>query len=186
MAGAGKNYLNIPFKEYLKRLQLSTDGEFDPTALRLAASQEFENYKTIERHFNDRQGGVEATAMLGGFVFSDLQADLTAGILSRVHTSATALQPVVMASAGSIVGLSVTDTAVCTGGTATFQVYKNGVVQTIAVVINTTNSQYAYANQAVGIDTFLPGDRLDVRVTSVSFAPALTVDGEVFVWMRLD
>lgn len=47
MAGADKNFLIIPFKEFL-RGKLVQDGEIDEAALARAGSREFENYKAIE------------------------------------------------------------------------------------------------------------------------------------------
>jgi len=54
MAMADKCHLNIPFKEYLKGLRLDGEGKLSQSQLDRAASQEFENYKAIERRINDR------------------------------------------------------------------------------------------------------------------------------------
>jgi hypothetical protein len=53
MANAGRCFLNVPFKEYLKGLKLDAEGQVDEESLRIAASREFENYKAIERRIND-------------------------------------------------------------------------------------------------------------------------------------
>lgn len=48
MAAADKCNLHIPYKDYLIGVDLS-----DPSQMKRAASQEFENYKAIERRIND-------------------------------------------------------------------------------------------------------------------------------------
>lgn len=53
MPNADKCHLNIPFKEYLKQLDVDVNGKVDEASLQRAADQEFENYKAIERRIND-------------------------------------------------------------------------------------------------------------------------------------
>lgn len=57
MANADKCYLNIPFKEYLKRLKVDADDRLDHADLDRAAAEEFENYKEIERIVNNPDCG---------------------------------------------------------------------------------------------------------------------------------
>ena len=49
MPAADRYHLNIPFKEYLKSLRVDADGKISQSQLDRVASQEFENYKAIER-----------------------------------------------------------------------------------------------------------------------------------------
>lgn len=87
-------------------------------------------------------------------------------------TSTPELVPVVVVRAGSITGISVALSEARTAETATFEVFKNGVATGLTVVIDGTNTQYTFATQAAGTDTFVAGDRLDVRVTThASFTP---------------
>jgi hypothetical protein len=102
---------------------------------------------------------------------------VTAGQMEQnvgIFTAATALVfiPYVAPEAGAIVGLSVALGAARTAGTITFTVYKNGSTTGFSVVINGTNTQYHYGTQAETEDTFVAGDRIDVRyTTSADFAP---------------
>jgi len=61
MANADKCHLNIPFKDYLKSLRVDSEGKVDEASLATAASQEFENYKAIERRVNDSACGGTGT-----------------------------------------------------------------------------------------------------------------------------
>lgn len=99
------------------------------------------------------------------------------------NASVTPLQvPIVTVRAGSITGISVALSAARTGGTATFEVWKNGVATGLTVVINGTNTQYHYTTQAAGTDTFVAGDRLDVRYTTDgSWAPTAYAEASIEV-----
>jgi hypothetical protein len=71
-----------------------------------------------------------------------------------------------MHRAGSLTGISVAVGAARTAGTLTLEAYVNGVATGFTVVINGTNTQYHYATQAAGSDTFAAGDRVDIRITT--------------------
>lgn len=79
--------------------------------------------------------------------------------------------PVVMPRAGSIVGISIAMRTARTGGSLTAEVFKNGTATGMTVAIDGTNTQYHYATQASGLDTFNAGDRIDVRATAASYTP---------------
>ena len=83
--------------------------------------------------------------------------------------------------AGSIVGLSLAVNTPRTGGTLTAEVYVNGVATGVVATIDATNTQYHYATQAAGLDTFSAGGRLDVFVANVSFSPGATFEASVSV-----
>lgn len=76
-----------------------------------------------------------------------------------------------MAFAGKIIGLTVSGSAVCTGGTAVFTVFVNGSASDASATINsTTNTTYAYSGS--GTTSFAAGDLLDIRVTtSATYSP---------------
>lgn len=79
--------------------------------------------------------------------------------------------PNTMDRAGSIVGISVQATSARTAGSVVCEVYKNGSGTGLTVTLDGTHTQYFYATQAAGLDTFVAGDRLDVRATVSSFTP---------------
>lgn len=93
--------------------------------------------------------------------------------------------PVLMPFQGSVVGLSVMAHATKTAGTATFKVYKNGVLLSVGGEIaqySLPNAQYGFQLWPGGSLWFAAGDRLDVRVsTSSDLAPAPTLDVEVML-----
>lgn len=86
-------------------------------------------------------------------------------------SAAAAAIPHVPSRAGSIIGLSVAMAAARTAGTATFEVYLNGVGTGLVVTIDATHTQYNSAAQAAALDPFLAGDRIDVRMSGASFSP---------------
>lgn len=89
--------------------------------------------------------------------------------------------PSVADRAGSILGVRVAADVARTGGSIVFEVYKNGVATGLTATIDGTNTQYAYATQAAGTDTFAAGDRLDVRATNTSITGSSIFTAEITV-----
>lgn len=78
---------------------------------------------------------------------------------------------------GSIVGLSVSHTVARASGSIVYEVYKNGSGTGFTVTIDGTHTQYWYATQSAGSDTFSAGDRLEVYADDSSVtATAASVD----------
>ena len=126
-------------------------------------------------------GSGGGTALIEGFGEDNLAASLTNSQLYRNIQGIEAQLPVVMSRAGSIVGLSVASSEARTAGTATFEVYKDGTATGLTAVLNAIDTQYVDASQAASLDTFVAGNRLDVRVTTDgSWAPA-TADVEAVI-----
>lgn len=118
---------------------------------------------------------------LAGFGEDNLAASLTNSQLYRNVQGIEAQIPLVMSHEGAIVGLAVASSEARTAGTATFEVYKNGAATGLTAVLDATDTQYASSTQAASLDTFVAGDRLDVRVTTDgSWAPT-TADVEAVV-----
>lgn len=89
---------------------------------------------------------------------------------------------VVMPFPGSIVGLSLAAAAARTSGSTTWEVYKNGSATGVTAVIDATNTQYNYTTQADSLDTFVAGDRIDIRHVDSTFQPVDTgIEAVVFV-----
>lgn len=84
--------------------------------------------------------------------------------------SGVAQVPVVMDRSGSIVGLALHCTSARNAGTLTVEVYKNGSATGFTAVIDGTNTQWVTSTQVAGTDTFVAGDRLDVRGTTSGFS----------------
>lgn len=63
MPNADKNHLLIPFKDYLRRLRVGEEGQLSQADLQHSSSQEFENYKAIERWGNQLQVGSLTTTV---------------------------------------------------------------------------------------------------------------------------
>lgn len=104
-------------------------------------------------------------------------SNVQCGRISAVGASATGSAggdtiPYVADRAGSIVGLSVVVVNARTAGTFSVEVYKNGAATGLVATIDGTNTQYGFAVQAAGLDTFVARDRLDVRYTTSTFTPA--------------
>lgn len=74
--------------------------------------------------------------------------------------------------AGSIIGLSVSHTVARASGSIVYEVYKNGSGTGLTVTIDGTHTQYWYATQAAGTDTFVAGDRLEVWADDSSVTAA--------------
>ena len=126
-------------------------------------------------------GGGSTPSYIVGFGEDNLAASLTDSQLYR-NVQGVALQvPVVVSHSGDIIGVTVASSEARTAGTATFEVFKNGTGTGLSVVLDGTDTQYAAAAQATGLDTFASGDRLDVRVTTDgSWAPT-TADVEASI-----
>lgn len=118
-----------------------------------------------------------AKALIPGFGRLNLAAGLTNDKLFRPlpGLSGGIDLPVVMDRAGSILGISVAANAARSAGSATFEVWKNAVATGLTAVLNAATPQFTWATQAVDADTFVAGDRLDVRVTTTGdWAPTTT------------
>jgi hypothetical protein len=85
-----------------------------------------------------------------------------------------------MPNAGIITGIMATGSVARTAGTATFTVFKNGVATAVTGVIDATNPQFLATTG--GTDTFVAGDRLDVRITTnAAWAPTTAEWGAMVV-----
>lgn len=107
---------------------------------------------------------------------SDLTFDLpTSAILP------TGQARIRMPFAGTVVGIMATMSAARTGGTATFEVFKNNaaLTGTPTCVINATDTQRAYG--AGGTGTFVAGDDIDVRVDMAGTYAPTTSEAAVYV-----
>lgn len=126
-------------------------------------------------------GSGGGSSLVEGFGEDNLAASLTNSQLYRNVQGIEAQLPVVMPRAGSIIGLSIASSEARTAGTATFEVYKNGAATGLTAVLDGTDTQYAYAVQAASLDTFVAGDRLDVRVTTDGTWAPTTADVEAVI-----
>lgn len=130
--------------------------------------------------------GGSSHSLLTGFAYSGNGS--SSGVMRRfmyLSSGATGSTTgaIVMTRPGSILGISVAGDTARTAGTATFEVYKNGVGTGLTVTIDGTNTQYHYAAQASGTDTFIAGDRLNVQFTLASLSP--TIGFEVAIGVEL-
>lgn len=124
---------------------------------------------------------------LPGFHRENLAASLTASQLERsLSATLDAALPVVVTHPGSITGISVASTEARTASTATFEVYKNGVATGLTCVLDGTNTTFAFGVQAIDLDTFAAGDRLDVRVTTTGTWTPTTADVEAVIVVQYD
>lgn len=106
------------------------------------------------------------------------------GSATRMVHGPTDFIPYVAPEAGAIVGVSVGLESARTSGSVTFEVYVNGSGSGLTVTIDASNTQYHYATQAETADAFAAGDRIDVRYTDSSFAPATNVGATADVLMQ--
>lgn len=84
-----------------------------------------------------------------------------------------------MTEAGSIIGLGVSCDAARTAGSATFEVTKNGTGTGLSVTIDGSNTQFHYATQSTGTDTFTAGDYLGVTVTSTTITGPVRISAQI-------
>jgi hypothetical protein len=68
--------------------------------------------------------------------------------------------------AGSVTGIVVESNTARTAGTATFEVTINGTGTGLTAVLDGTNTTKKATTQAVGLDTYVAGDAIGVRVTT--------------------
>lgn len=112
--------------------------------------------------------------IVGPFVVSSL-----AGSGTQTMSVGSSVEETVTMEAGSIIGISVAMNDARSAGTATFEVYKNGSGTGLTVTINGTNTQFHYATQARGSDTFVAGDRLTIVATSSSLGGANNASAQI-------
>lgn len=116
--------------------------------------------------------GAGGQAYLTGFGEDNLAANLTNSQLYRNTQGVETQIPTVTTHSGDIVGIAVASSEARSAGTATFEVFKNGTGTGLTTVLDGTDTQYASASQALGLDTFVAGNQLDIRVTTDgSWAP---------------
>jgi hypothetical protein len=88
-----------------------------------------------------------------------------------------------MIRSGSIVGIGWRIlNGPCTAGTLTVEPTINGVVGALSgVTTNAANTTGGQATQAAGLQDFVAGDLVGVKITTIGFAPANTVTIEVWL-----
>lgn len=132
-------------------------------------------------------GGTGAShSIIPGFGEDNLAASLTDSQLYRQVQNVQTQTPVTAAYNGELVGLSVASSEARTAGTATFEVFINGTGTGLTTVLDATDTQYAFAVQVAGSDSFSAGDRLDVRVTTDGSWTPTTADVEVTIFVTSD
>jgi hypothetical protein len=118
---------------------------------------------------------------ISGFGEDNLAASLTNSQLYRVVQGVQSQIPVVASHAGAVIGLSVASSEARTAGTATFEVYLDGVATGLQAVLDATDTQYAYAVQGGTADPYDAGAQLDVRVTTDGSWTPTTADVEAAI-----
>jgi hypothetical protein len=112
---------------------------------------------------------------LDGWTMDNAAANQTAVLMTRVPSSTWYAM-----RSGSITGVSLAIEATAdqqTAGTATVQVYKNGVaVSAMTAIIDGTNRQYKATLQAPQVTGFVAGDKLDLRLSTSSTWAPVTAD----------
>lgn len=125
----------------------------------------------------------------GGFVEQSMAASQTAVQLERSYGPAAgdvAQEGVPILRAGSITGIGVRLTGDRSAGTATFEVFKNGVAAGLSVVIDATNVRQNVATQAAALDTVAANDRVDVRMTTDASWTPTSARPEAFIEITND
>ncbi len=113
------------------------------------------------------------------FMQSDVAASQSAVAIPVLGLAGNA--EIVMAKLGSAIGISIASNAARTAGTLTVDVTVNGTAIGLQAVLDGTNTQYHYATQAGGLDTFVAGDRLGVKITTDGTWAPTTADIVVMV-----
>ncbi len=106
---------------------------------------------------------------IDGWYYDDVPGTLGSTVMPRLTGAAqNAFIPV---RAGSITGVCVWSNAARTGGTLTVEVYKNGSATGLQAILNASYTTFKATLQDPNIDTFVAGDRLDVRIVTSSWTP---------------
>jgi hypothetical protein len=101
---------------------------------------------------------------IDGWYRDDAAASLTAVVMSRL--AGTGDNAFIPPRAGSITGICVQSNAARTAGTLTVEVYKGGSATGLTAVLDGTNTTFKATTQAKDLDTFVAGDKLDIRITT--------------------
>jgi hypothetical protein len=109
------------------------------------------------------QGGFRQ--QLDGWYQETVAASQTAVVLDRDLASAF-VDSFIPVRSGSITGVCVRTDDARTAGTCTIEVYKNGAGTGLTAVLDGTNATFKATTQAKATDTFVAGDRIDLRVTT--------------------
>lgn len=107
-------------------------------------------------------GGTGVTKTLLGPFYIDALAD-KANVQMAIGGYAVSIP---MQGSGSILGLSVAVQAPCVAGTATYEVFLNGVATGLSATIDVTTPQYVTIPAAIAFNS---SDLVDVRCTSTGF-----------------
>jgi hypothetical protein len=121
--------------------------------------------------------GAAFRQLLEGWWQDNVAASQTAVVLSRWASGTTAPFAAVMLRAGSITGVYVLLNDTRAAGTLTVEVFKNGSGTGLTAVLDGTNTSFKATTQAKGLDTFVAGDSVDVRVTTDGSWGASTIPG---------
>ena len=112
------------------------------------------------------------------------------GVFNRIYSnaastvSASASGGVVMAEAGSVIGISIISTVARTSGSIDVYVYKNAGATALSVTLDGTHTSSHYATAAAGSITFAAGDVLNVVSSSNTFAPSSALL-EAGIWCQV-
>jgi Collagen triple helix repeat (20 copies) len=130
-------------------------------------------------------GPAAGFALITGFADENVDFSQTNRQLSRdIAFRHDARIPVVLDRPGSVVGFSIACTEDRISGTATFNVFLNGVSTGFGVTLDETHTRYHSATQPSTEDPFSANDHLDVRLTSDAAWRPVTNDCEVTVTVQ--
>ena len=118
-------------------------------------------------------GGGQHRGYLGPFMRADIEGTGTI-FLDLSVGGQNEFTELVATRAGSVTGISVALSAPRTAGTADVEIYINGVATGLNATLDGTNVQYHQATQDAGLDEFVVGDRISVRLVTTGFTPAAT------------
>lgn len=110
---------------------------------------------------------------------NNVAANQSAVILARADHAGTTVaanpDKLIIGRDGSITGVWARVSVARSAGTATIEVYLNGAATGLTAVLDGTDTQFAATTQVIGTDTFVAGDRIDLRITTDgSWAPTTT------------
>jgi len=104
--------------------------------------------------------------ILEGWWQDDVAASQTDVALTRAGTGAAFPTVWVAPRPGHILGVSVKANAARAAGTLTVTVFKNGSTTGLTAVLDAVNTTSKSTYQGAGLDTFVVGDELDIRITT--------------------
>jgi hypothetical protein len=164
--GAWRAWRNEPFEAQQMKLRFTLDRVSERYQAHVAPDM-------MLQVFGAAPDAVTGLQLLEGWWQDDVPQTQTNVEMARFVSGAAFASKAIMPRAGSVVGVSVKSTeaeALDIPGSLSVEVWKNGVATGLVASMDPLGD-FAQASQAAGLDAFVAGDELDVRITTNGWEP---------------